>query len=136
MFEYLWLILTIVFVIGELAAPGLVSIWFALAAGIVTLAARVIEAPLNQFYVFVVLSTVFLIVTRPLSTKLLSRRKYKLEDRIINQIVVIEKILNDGSYEVRLDGKHWKAICNEKLEKGSNAKVLRIEGIRLIIEKE
>lgn len=133
---YIWLALTIVFVIGELSAPGLVSIWFALAAGILTLAARFIESPLNQIYLFIALSTFFLIVTRPLSKRILSKREYKLEDRIIGQIVVIERVLKDGNYEVKLDGKHWKAICQEELSEGSRAKVLRIEGIKLILEKE
>ncbi len=133
---YVWLALTVVFAVGEVMAPGLISIWFALSAGILTLVARFIESPLNQFYLFVTLSMAFLVVSRPLSKKLLGKRKYRLEDRIIGQIVVIEEVLDDGRYEVTLDGKHWKAVCQEKLEKGSRAKVLRIEGIKLILEKE
>ena len=136
MVGYIWLALTIVFVIGELSAPGLVSIWFALAAGILTLASKFITTPINQFYLFIVLSFIFLVVTRPLSKKLLSKRKYKIEDRIIGQIVVVEEALPDGSYEVMLDGKHWKAICSEDLPAGSRGKVLKIEGIKLILEKE
>ena len=133
---YLWLALTIVFLIGELAAPGLICIWFALAAGILTLTARFIEIPMNQFYLFIVLSFVFLAVTRPLSKKILSKRKYRIEDRIIGQQVVIERVLETGEYEVKLDGKHWKAMCEKDLGAGSRAKVLKIEGIKLILEKE
>jgi len=133
---YIWMALTIVFAVGELMAPGLVSIWFALSAGILTLTARFIESPLNQVYLFIALSSFFLIVTRPLSKKLLSKREYKLEDRIIGQTVVIERVLDNGIYEVKLDGKHWKAICTEELSEGSRARVLRIEGIKLILEKE
>lgn len=134
--EYIWLILTIVFAVGEVTAPGLISIWFALSAGIMTLVSRFIVDPMNEFYLFVILSLIFLIATRPLSKKILSKRSYKLEDRIIGQIVVIEEVLDDGRYEVTLDGKHWKAICNEDLEVGSKARVLSIEGIKLILEKE
>ena len=133
---YLWLVLTIAFLIGELAAPGLICIWFALAAGILTLTARFIESPMNQFYFFIVLSFGFLAVTRPLSKKILAKRKYKIEDRIIGQLVVIERVLESGDYEVKLDGKHWKAICDTELSVGSRAKVLKIEGIKLILEKE
>lgn len=134
--EYVWFVLTIVFAVGEVAAPGLISIWFALSAGILTLTSKFIVDPMNQFYLFVVLSLGFLAVTRPLSKKILSKRNYRLEDRIIGQVVVIEKVLDDGRYEVTLDGKHWKAVCSEKLEEGSRGKVLRIEGIKLILEKE
>lgn len=133
---YIWLALTIIFAVGEIMAPGLISIWFALAAGILTLTARFIESPLNQIYIFIALSAFFLIITRPLSKRLLSKREYKLEDRIIGQIVVVERVLEDGNYEVKLDGKYWKAICQEGLSEGSRAKVLRIEGIKLILEKE
>ena len=133
---YIWLLMTIIFGVGEMLAPGLISIWFALSAGILTLVARFIESPFNQAYLFITLSLIFLMGTRPLSKRVLSKRNYKLEDRIIGQVVIIEEVLEDGRYEVMLDGKHWKAICNEKLEKGNKACVLRIEGIKLILEKE
>ncbi len=133
---YIWLILTVVFAFAEVAAPGLIAIWFALAAGILTLVSRFITDPMNQVYLFIGLSFFFLIVTRPMSKRLLGKRKYKLEDRIIGHVVVIERLISDSEYEVKLDGKYWKAICSEELGTGDKAKVLRIEGIKLILEKE
>lgn len=133
---YIWLILTVVFAFAEVAAPGLVAIWFALAAGILTLISRFIENPLNEIYLFIGMSFFFILVTRPISKKILGKRKYKIEDRIIGQIVTIESLVPPTGYEVKLDGKYWKAVCSQELKVGDRAKVLKIEGIKLILEKE
>ncbi len=114
----------------------LISIWFALAAGILTLTSGYIPDMMKQFYLFVTLSFIFIMITRPLSKKILSRRKDKIESRIIGQIVEIKKVISPGEYETYLDGKHWKAKCDKELHVGDKAKVLKIQGIKLILEKE
>ncbi|ADO83478.1 NfeD family protein [Ilyobacter polytropus] len=133
---YIWLILTVIFLILEGYTTALISIWFALAAGILTLTSGYIPDIMKQFYFFVALSFVFIIVTRPLSKKLLSKRKEKIESRIIGQTVEIKKVISSGEYETYLDGKHWKAKCDRELHIGDKARVLRIQGIKLILEKE
>jgi membrane protein implicated in regulation of membrane protease activity len=133
---YIWLILTIIFLAIEAYIPAFISIWFAMAAAIVTIISAYIPEIINQFYIFVGLSFFFIIATRPLSKKLLSKRKDKIENRIIGQIVEIKEIGESGEYEIYLDGKHWKARCDKELHIGDRAKVLKIQGIRLILEKE
>ncbi len=133
---YIWLVLTVVFALIEAAAPGLVAIWFAISSGILTLTYRYIESPLNQGYLFISLSFILLVVSRPISKKILSKRKNKIEDRIFGQVVVIKRRIDEDNYEVKLDGKYWKAISDSKLEVGDKAKVIKIEGIKLILEKE
>lgn len=133
---YIWLILTIIFLILEGYTTALISIWFALAAGILTLTSGYIHDIMRQFYLFVTLSFIFIIATRPISKKLLSRRKEKIENRIIGQIVDVKGVIFKGEYEIYLDGKHWKAKCDKELHVGDRAKVLKIQGIKLILEKE
>ena len=133
---YIWLILTIIFLILEGYTTALISIWFALAAGILTLVSGYIPDIMKQFYLFVTLSFVFIIVTRTLSKKLLSKRKEKIESRIIGQVVEVKSVISPGDYEIYLDGKHWKAKCDKELHAGDKAKVLKIQGIKLILEKE
>lgn len=133
---YIWLILTIIFLVVEAYIPAFISIWFALAAAIMTVISAYITEIMNQFYIFVGLSFFFIVATRPFSKKLLSKRKYKIEDRIIGQIVEIKGVKESGEYEVYLDGKYWKAVCDRKLHIGDRAKVLKIQGIKLILEKE
>ena len=129
-----WFLITLLFIGIELAAPALVSIWFAFAALILTLISGVIKSPINEFYIFVVLSGVFLVLTRPIVKKLLAKRK-PIEDRIFGQEVKILKRIDDSLYGVKLDGKHWRATCDEKLEVGDLGVVERVEGNKLILKK-
>ena len=130
----IWFILTITFIVIEVAVPALVSIWFAFAALILTLISKMVESPINEFYIFVVLSAVFLVFTRPISRKLLEKRK-PLENRILGQRVKVLKKIEENLYEVKLDGKYWKATCKHRLEVGDMGKVEKIEGNKLILEK-
>jgi len=130
-----WFLLTIVFIGVELAAPALVSIWFAFAAIILTLISGVVKNPINEFYIFVGLSGFFLILTRPIAKKLLERRK-PIESRIFGQDVEISKKIEADLYEVKLDGKYWRATCDEKLEVGDAGVVERVEGNKLILKKK
>ncbi len=130
-----WFLLTIIFVGVELALPALVSIWFAFAAIILTLISGMIKNPMNEFYIFVGLSGLFLILTRPIVRKLLEKRK-PIENRIFGQDVEISKEIEADLYEVRLDGKYWRAACDEKLEVGDTGVVKRVEGNKLILKKK
>ncbi|WP_028855204.1 NfeD family protein [Psychrilyobacter atlanticus] len=130
-----WFLLTIVFIGVELAAPALVSIWFAFAAIILTLISGMVKNPINEFYIFVGLSGFFLILTRPIAKKLLEKRK-PIESRIFGQDVEISKKIEADLYEVKLDGKYWRATCDEKLEVGDAGVVERVEGNKLILKKK
>ncbi|MFK4784445.1 NfeD family protein [Fusobacterium sp. MFO224] len=130
----IWLVLFIVFSIIEIAFPALVSIWFAIAAMILTIIAGRINNLLYEFYIFIGLSLALLIFTKPLVKKLLKKRN-PIENRIYGQKVKIMKVVNHDLYEVKLDGKHWKAICNEELKVGDYGIVREISGNKLILEK-
>ena len=130
----LWFILTLIFIGIELSMPALVSIWFAFAAVILTLISGMIKNPINEFYIFVGLSGLFLVLTRPIAKKLLEKRK-PIESRIFGQDVEISKIIEVDLYEVKLDGKYWRATCDEKLEVGDLGVVQRVEGNKLILKK-
>ena len=130
-----WFLLTLVFIGIELSAPALVSIWFAFAAVILTLISGMIENPMNEFYIFIVLSGVFLVLTRPIAKKLLEKRK-PIENRIFGQDVEISKEIEADLYEVKLDGKYWRAICDEKLEVGDLGVVEKVEGNKLVLKKK
>jgi len=130
-----WFLLTMVFIGVELAVPALVSIWFAFAAIILTLISGMVKNPINEFYIFVGLSGLFLVLTRPIAKKLLEKRK-PIESRIFGQNVEISKEIELDLYEVKLDGKYWRATCNEKLEVGDIGVVERVEGNKLILKKK
>ena len=136
-----WLIAMVVLLIVEAAVPGLVSIWFALGA-LGALIAALLGAPLwLQIVWFILLSVLSLILTRPLVKKYVnSRVKPTNADMMIGKdCVVTEEIDNlKGSGAVSVSGKVWTARMDredERAQAGDVVKVLRIEGVKLIVSK-
>ena len=132
--ELYWLAGAIVFTIIELMVPGLISVWFALGAGVTIFFSMVVESVLYQGYFFVILSGILLTVTRKFCKQTLAKRDGDV-DRIIGQIVEIKGIDKNGNYTVYLDGKHWLGKSDEILSVGDKGVVTRIEGIKLVLDK-
>lgn len=130
----IWLALFIIFVIIEVSFPALVSIWFAISAMVLTLLSGRINNLLYEFYIFIGLSLVLLILTKPIVKKITSK-KNPIDERIFGQRVKILKVSNENIYEVKLDGKHWKAICEETLQVGDYGIVEKYEGNKLVLKK-
>lgn len=135
----IWLIAMVVLLIVEGVVPGLVSIWFA-AGALLALLAALWDLPLAvQIAVFLVASLALLVLTRPLAKKYVNSRVTPTNaDRIVgSDCVVTEEIDNlRGTGAVSADGKIWTArmeTVDGKAPKGSVVKVLRIEGVRLIV---
>ncbi len=130
-----WFLVGIVFLIIEGVSFGLVSIWFALGA-FVTMFFNKLEM-INQFYIFVTVSGLSLIFIRKFAMKFLKKNGKEL-DRISGKEVKIEKKSTRGNmkiYTVSLDGKYWDCISVDDLETGDVATVIKIEGNKLILEK-
>ena len=130
----MWLVAAIVFFIIEAIVPGLISLWFGIAAMITMILSSFIKNFLYEFYVFIVLSGIIFLLTKKIS-KSWRTRKIEQVDRIIGSIVEISDINDKGFYEIYLDGKNWTGKCIDSLEVGEKAKVIKIEGIKLILEK-
>ncbi|MCD7979486.1 MAG: NfeD family protein [Fusobacterium sp.] len=81
-----------------------------------------------------ILSAVLLASTRKFSKKMLERKDGSV-DRITGSIVEVKGIAPNGNYEIYFDGKHWVGKSDEELEIGDKVKILRIEGIKLVLEK-
>ena len=137
----IWLIAMIVLLIVEAAVPGLISIWFALGA-LGALITALLGGPLwLQIVWFIVLSVLSLALTRPLVKKYVNSRvkPTNAEMMIGRDCVVTEDIDNlKGSGAVSVSGKVWTAWMeneNEQAQAGEVVKVLRIEGVKLIVSK-
>ena len=129
---FLWLGLMVVFLIIELATVGLTSIWFsggALAALLVSLAGA---GMVIQIAVFVVISAVLVIFTRPFAAKYVNVHHVKTNcDELIGSVVkVTETVDNFAQTGTAIaQGKEWTARCKsdkDRIEKDSLAKVAAI----------
>lgn len=134
----LWLALVIVLGIIEAATVNLVTIWF-VAGGI---AAMVVSMFTDNFFicfaVFVILSVILLVCTRPILKKYVKAKPAQTNlDRVIGMTgYVTEDITNEEPGEVKADGKRWTAVSDEALPEGTKVTVLKIDGVKLIVSRQ
>lgn len=132
-----WAILFIVLLIIEISTINLVSIWFAIGALITCVFSLFIGSESIQIFVFIFSSIIFLALTKPVVKKL---RKKKVQavnlDMVVGRIgIVTENIIPNTVGEVMVCGKKWSAISREKLLKDTSVKILKIDGVKLVVEK-
>ena len=135
-----WLIAMIVLLVVEGLVPGLISIWFALGA-LAALVSALLHAPLwLQIVWFLAVSIVALALTRPLAKKYINARTQPTNaDMMIGKECVVRESIDNvlGTGAVSVDGKVWTARTESdemKVQEGSRAVVVRIEGVKLIVK--
>lgn len=135
-----WLITMIVLLVIEGVVPGLISIWFALGA-LAALISALLHAPLwLQIVWFLVVSIVALALTRPLAKKYINSKTQPTNaDMLIGKECVVRESIDNvlGVGAVSVDGKVWTARTENdefRLQEGSRAVVVRIEGVKLIVK--
>lgn len=133
-----WLVLVIVLSFIEIATVSLVSIWFVASGIVAMILSFFIEDTAIITTVFILLGIFLLVLSRPIVNKLRSKDNEKTNlDRIIGEsAIVTEDIKKNEVGEVKVDGKRWSAISKEKCLKGDRVKILKIDGVKLIVEKE
>lgn len=137
---YVWLVLAILFVVAECLTVGLVSIWFAGGALVAMILAMAGANVVWQAITFLVISAVLLVATRPLVKKYLLNKKAQTNyESVIGEVAkIIETVDNYNQTGAAFaNGKEWTARSTRDsvvLEKDSLAKVVAIEGVKLIVE--
>lgn len=137
----LWAVAFVFFIICEIATgTALVSIWLAFGSLIAMFCAIGKTSFLVQFIVFILSSVVLLIATRPLVKKIQGKivpTNYELD--VGKTAMVTESIdnsVNEG--RVKLGGTNWAArSANDTLiEEGTPVTVIKVDGTKLIVEKQ
>ena len=133
---YLWLIVIIVLSIIEASTVNLVCVWYIISAVLSLIISFFIEDFMIQFGIFAIVGTILLILTRKLfKNKLVHKEKTNL-DRIIGMRGVVTEDIGDLVIgEVLVDGKKWSAIANVPIKKGEKVKIVKIEGVKLVVER-
>lgn len=134
----IWVAAIIVFIVIEIFTQGLTSIYFAGGAlgGCITAIAG--AGPLAQVIVFIIVSVILIIATRPFKKKLDQKIQKTNVDTVIGQTALVEEEIKPGQTgRVRLDGKIWtaKGIGDEAIPAGLQVTVKEIQGVTLTVEK-
>ncbi len=133
-----WLVIAIVLAVIEASTINLVTIWF-IASALVALLLAYLGVPTSiQIAVFVILGIILLVLTKKPLEKLLKKTKQKTNaDRVLDMTgIVTEDITENKPGEVKVDGKKWTAISKQNIKEGSKVKILKIDGVKLIVEEE
>lgn len=138
--QALWLVLLIAFLVIEFATVGLTTIWLAGGALIAFLLA---VADMNiwvQLFSFLIVSFVLVYFTRPFAVKYLNPRRTRTNsESLIGETVKVTVCIDNraATGTVMVKGMEWsaRAVSDDlTIEAGVLVKVLRIEGVKLIVE--
>ena len=133
-----WMIALVALVIGEAITVGLTFVWFAVGAlGALIVCALGASAWL-QVAVFLGLSTVALILVRPVAARLLKPGISPTNaDRILGQTALVTQTIDNMAQtgQVKLSGQVWTARSEsgEIIPEQETVRILRIEGVKVIV---
>ncbi|MBQ7039444.1 MAG: NfeD family protein [Clostridia bacterium] len=136
----LWFLLLIATGIVEAATAGLVCIWFTFGALFALISAALGAGALVQILIFILVSVLSLVFTRPLVKKHVAEKTVSTNsDRIIGtECIVTEDIDNlNNTGAIKANGLIWSAKSSgENIKKGSLVTVLKIEGVHAIVKEK
>lgn len=137
-----WLVALIVSIIAEVISLGLTTIWFA-GGALVAAVAAALNAPLwLQILLFVVVTLLLLVFTRPIAVKYFNKERVRtnVESLIGRQAIVISEIDNmQGIGQVTVGGQEWSARSFEEgkqISVGAVVRVMAVSGVKLMVSEE
>ena len=133
---YFWLAIMIILGFIEVITINLVSIWFIISAFVSLIISFFTDNFVIQFGVFVILGIILMITTRKtLEKKLVKKEKTNLDRVIGMEGIITEDVTKHTIGEVKVAGKKWSCVSDKTIKKGSIVKILKIEGVKLKVEK-
>ena len=135
----IWIGLAILFAVIEAATLGLTTIWFALGALSGALTSVFTDSILVQIVIFLLVSILSLVITKPIVSKYFSRKIVKTNaDALIGKTgVVIEKIVPGHTGQVKINGQMWSAVAeDEPINEDELVIVQKISGVKLVVTKK
>ncbi len=134
-----WLVALIAFLVIEASTVTLVCIWFA-GGSLIGMLAAALQAPLwLQIILFLLVSILLLIYTRPVAMKYFNKNREKTNIATIigKQGIVTAEINNlQGEGQVTVGGQEWSArnaVNDEVIPEGAIVIVEEIKGVKLMV---
>lgn len=139
MWQY-WLIASGIFLIAEIVTTGFLVFWLGIGALIAMCVSFFVDNIIAQMVVFLVSSVILILSTKPFVKKFLNtdkKTKTNAFSIIGKKALVIKAIDNvEGCGQIKVDGEVWSAECanGSRLEKDKEVKIIKIEGVKAIVE--
>lgn len=136
-----WLAVMIILIVLEIITVGLTTIWFAGGALVAMFVSALGGGTILQIAVFLVVSFILLIFTRPWALKYIKTNHVKTNyEGVIGKVVRITQDVDNlnGTGCAVVNGQEWTVRALEddkKIAAGTLAKVVNISGVKLIVEQ-
>ena len=136
-----WLIVFVILLVVEIATMALTTVWFAGGALAAFLAAYIGFGVVVQVLVFLIVSILLLVLTRPLAVKFFNQERQKTNaESLIGQKAIVKEEINtlQATGRVEVNGMEWSAKTEESeiIEADTIVMIKGIQGVKLIVEKE
>ncbi len=133
-----WILVAVALLFIELITMGLTTIWFAGGALVAFLVSLLGFGLPLQLGVFMAVSVVLLVFTRPLAAKHLNDRTIRtnVETMPGRMAVVTQRIDNrKAAGQIQIEGVYWSARSADGsvLEPGTNVQVKEVQGVKAIV---
>ena len=133
---FVWISIIVIASVIEAFTAQLVSVWLVVGAVVALITSLFTSSPWIQVIVFIIVTLISLILTRPIVKKAISFEKSKTNaDKYIGKTgIVIKEINNElGVGQVNVLGSIWTAISYDDsvIPKGENILVESIQGVKL-----
>ena len=133
----IWVIIAGVFFILELATVGFLLFWVGIAALLAMIISLFIENIIIQTTVFVISSGILILFSRKIVNKYVKPKNFipTNANSLIGAkglvTVTIDSTLGTG--QIKVNGEVWSARADTKIEKGTNVEILKIDGVKLVV---
>lgn len=132
----IWILIAMVFIILELITNTFYLVWF----GIGSLVAAILNYLGFDMYVqiasFIIVSAALILSTRKFADRITPESgKKTTAERLIGMDAKILRQIDETTYVVIVAGEEWSAHTNDSVDVGDTVKVVGINSIILIIEK-
>lgn len=138
MYLEFWIILAILFLIGELLTGGFYLLSIALGAIAAAILNYLQFSLTAQIIAFILITIIFIVISRPLYRKFnknVNEKKPNTERLIGLAAKATEDIGPNQIGSINVKGEIWKAISDERISKGEEVKIMEIDGVKLKVKK-
>ena len=139
---YIWLSAAGIFFIAEIMTVGFMIFWLGIAALVVTVISLFVDNVFIQMAIFVVLSTILLLLTRPFVDKFVTKKDDKVATNAFSIIGKEAKVIKKTDSvtklgQIKVGTETWTAKDTNDgvLEEGEIVKVDSIDGVKAIVSK-
>ena len=135
----IWLIAAGVFFIAEIATTGFLIFWLGLGALLAMVTSFITDSVFIQTIVFVISSTLLILLTKPLLKKITKKDKTVVTNAfsIVGKDAIVTTTIDpkQGIGQIKVDGETWSAKGSDDIviEKGTEVKILAIDGVKAVV---